>query len=73
MLASFNNAPFNQYRFNADSHRLPDGAWKEIFNSDAVIYGGSGLGNDGTSITASGGSMVANMPACGFIVLVLTV
>jgi 1,4-alpha-glucan branching enzyme len=40
-----------------DHYRLPlphDGTWREIFNSDAQVYGGSGQGNHGTIMGQNG-------------------
>ena len=45
-------------------YRLPlphDGTWREVLNSDAEIYGGSGKGNMG-GITASGGGAIVTLP-----------
>lgn len=45
-------------------YRLPlphDGVWREVLNSDAAIYGGSGQGNLGT-VTASGGAAQVVVP-----------
>jgi 1,4-alpha-glucan branching enzyme len=45
-------------------YRLPlphDGVWREVLNSDAAIYGGSGQGNLGT-VTASGGAAHVVVP-----------
>lgn len=47
-----------------DHYRLPlphDGVWREVLNSDAAVYGGSGLGNLG-AITASGGAAHVILP-----------
>ena len=47
-----------------DHYRLPlphDGTWREVLNSDAEIYGGSGKGNLGT-ITAQHGSAQVVLP-----------
>ncbi len=47
-----------------DYYRLPlphDGTWREVLNSDAEIYGGSGKGNLGT-ITAQHGSAQVVLP-----------
>ena len=44
--ASFNNAPFaNGYVIEKDVIAIPDAGWKELFNSDAAIYGGQNVGN----------------------------
>ena len=46
--ASFNNAPFaNGYVIEKDVIAIPDAGWKELFNSDAAIYGGQNVGNLG--------------------------
>ena len=45
-------------------YRLPlphDGMWREVLNSDAAIYGGSGKGNLG-SVTAEGGEARITLP-----------
>jgi 1,4-alpha-glucan branching enzyme len=50
---------------------VPDdarGDWREIFSSDAEIYGGSGVANEG-EISASEGVVTVKLPARGFVVL----
>ena len=43
--------------------RLPhDGTWREILNTDAQIYGGSGQGNLGSVNAAHGGAPVTLPP-----------
>jgi len=52
-------------------YRLPvprDGRWREIINSDAHSYGGSGVGNFGT-VTASEGQLVLTLPPLATIML----
>ena len=47
-----------------DHYRLPlphDGVWRELLNSDAAVYGGSGWGNLG-AITAAGGAAHVILP-----------
>jgi 1,4-alpha-glucan branching enzyme len=47
-----------------DGYRLPmpaDGAWREIVNTDAAIYGGSGKGNGG-AVEARGGTARVTLP-----------
>ncbi|GAO53884.1 1,4-alpha-glucan branching protein GlgB [Novosphingobium sp. MD-1] len=47
-----------------DHYRLPlphDGAWREVLNSDAAVYGGSGRGNMG-HITAHDGAALVVLP-----------
>ena len=46
-------------------YRLPlphDGTWREVFNSDAQTYGGSGQGNLGAVIARHGGAQVVLPP-----------
>jgi 1,4-alpha-glucan branching enzyme len=54
------------YEINAPA--VATGDWREIFNSDAVAYGGSGLSNDG-SVEAKDGSLTLKLPARSFVVL----
>jgi hypothetical protein len=51
-----------------DPARLPDGMWREVFNSDAAIYGGSNFGNFGADISVLGGRFRAHAPASGVLV-----
>jgi 1,4-alpha-glucan branching enzyme len=45
---------------------LPEGSWKEVFNSDAEQYGGHSFGNGGGTFSGRAG---LNLPAGGTIVL----
>jgi 1,4-alpha-glucan branching enzyme len=45
-----------------------DGIWKEMVNSDALQYGGSGIGNLGT-VTAKDGSAELTLPPLATIML----
>ena len=56
----------NGYRIQ--DTRIADGEWREIFSSDADIYGGSGLSNSG-AIASSGGAISVNVPANSVFVL----
>jgi 1,4-alpha-glucan branching enzyme len=70
ILASLNDAPFTGgYVIETDSSRLPSGAWREVFNSDAAIYGGDNVGNGGASLSVNGGQINAVIPARGLVVL----
>ena len=61
VMASLNNHDFAAgYRIQHPA--ITDGHWREIFNSDARDYGGSGLTNAGT-IEAANGSFTALLPA----------
>jgi 1,4-alpha-glucan branching enzyme len=69
--ASFNNSPFvNGYVIEKYLPGIPDGWWKEVFNSDAAIYGGQNVGNQGAAISSNQGRLNVVIPACGFVVLV---
>ena len=68
VLASLNNQPFRN-GYTVVNPRLPDGRWKEIFNSDSSLYHGDNLGNFGADVVASGGLLNAVIPANGFVVL----
>jgi len=69
VVASLANHPFlDGYVIQTDPSRLPDGAWREIFNSDGSVYGGHDIGNFGADIPAAGGRFQARLPAAGFLV-----
>jgi 1,4-alpha-glucan branching enzyme len=66
VITSLNNHAFGAgYRIQHPA--IADGSWQEIFNSDADVYGGSGLMND-RRIEAANGSLAALLPANGVIV-----
>jgi 1,4-alpha-glucan branching enzyme len=70
VVASLSNHPFpNGYVIETASDRLPDGLWRETFNSNSSRYGGSDVGNSGGSIPASHGRIDVRLPANGFLVL----
>ena len=67
VIGSLSNWAFRSgYRFQ--DTRIADGQWREIFNSDAAVYGGSDLRNTGT-IASTGGVIIVNVPANCLIVL----
>jgi 1,4-alpha-glucan branching enzyme len=69
VVASLSNTPFRDgYIIQSDPSRLPNGAWREVFNSDAAIYGGSNVGNFGADLSVTGGRIEARLPAAGFVV-----
>ena len=70
VLASLNDTAFAQgYVIGTDASRLPAGGWREVFNSDASIYGGANVGNSGAILQVTGGQINAVIPAHGFVVL----
>jgi 1,4-alpha-glucan branching enzyme len=71
IVASFNNAAFdNGYVIAKDPLAIPDAVWKEVFNSDAAIYGGQNMGNGGRTLVSSQASINPVIPANGFVVFV---
>lgn len=71
VVASFNNAPFaSGYVIAKDLVAIPDAGWKEVFNSDAAIYGGHNVGNQGGVISSSQGRINVVIPASGLLVFV---
>jgi 1,4-alpha-glucan branching enzyme len=69
IIASLRNQPFlDGYVIQTDPWRLPDGSWRETFNSDALEYGGRGIGNFGADIPAVGGRFQVRVPANGLLI-----
>jgi 1,4-alpha-glucan branching enzyme len=69
IVVSLRNQPFlDGYVLQTDPWRLPDGSWRETFNSDAAEYGGQGIGNFGADVPASGGRFQARVPANGLLI-----
>lgn len=67
IVASLNNYPFGS-GYTIESSRLGDGRWREIFNSDAELYGGNNVGNSGATIPSLHGRIHVVIPANGFVV-----
>lgn len=71
VIASLSNSAYAAgYRIQRDRLAIPDGAWKELFNSDGDVYGGRNVGNRGAWLYSSNGALEAVLPANGFLVLV---
>ncbi len=68
VVASLNNSPFAD-GYAIENYRIPDGTWKEMFNSDLQSYGGNNVGNLGANITSNNGYIYVVVPANGFVVL----
>ncbi len=69
VIASLCNQPFlDGYVIQTDLSRLPDGLWREVFNSDASLYGGHDIGNFGADVPAAGGRFQIRVPANGFLI-----
>lgn len=69
VIASLNNQFFGTFVIQTDPSRLPDGNWRELFNSDAAIYGGGNVGNAGGNLPATNGRIQLCLPANGVLVL----
>lgn len=61
VLASLNNGPFAD-GYSISHPALGDGRWIEVLNSDADIYGGLGVTNEGGRVS-SGGGLNTRLPA----------
>jgi 1,4-alpha-glucan branching enzyme len=72
VIANFTPVPREGYRVGVPKA----GYWREILNSDAAIYGGSGVGNrggmhtDGQSWHGYDQSLVVTVPPLGIVVFV---
>jgi 1,4-alpha-glucan branching enzyme len=66
VVASLNNRGFPD-GYAIFSSRIADGAWREVLNSDAPVYGGAGLANGGP-VRSSAGTFVPRVPANGVVV-----
>jgi 1,4-alpha-glucan branching enzyme len=70
VIGSLNDLPFdNGYVISTDPSRLATGGWREVFNSDATIYRGNNVGNNGATLQVNAGEINAVIPANGFVVL----
>jgi 1,4-alpha-glucan branching enzyme len=65
ILASLNNRPFES-GYTIDG--IADGTWREVFNSDAALYGGWNDGNAGADLPSQSGQFTAVIPRAGFVV-----
>lgn len=69
VVASLRNEAFmDGYVLQIDPSRLPNGSWREVFNSDASLYGGHDIGNFGADVPASGGRLQIRIPQNGLLV-----
>lgn len=67
IIGTLSDNPYSAgYDFQSSS--LWDGTWKEIFNSDSADFGGSNVGNFGSAIRITGGSVRCILPANGLII-----
>jgi 1,4-alpha-glucan branching enzyme len=68
VVASLNNRPFAS-GYIIENPRLGGGLWREVFNSDAEVYGGNNVGNFGKAIFSNNGRINIVIPANGFVAL----
>lgn len=68
VVATLSNRPLQ--RLVLEHPRLGGADWKEIFNSDAELYGGDGVGNYGATLRAEAGRLLLAVPANGVVVFV---
>ncbi len=68
IVASLNNAAYSNGYLMPAGPLLPDGSWREIFNSDAAVYGGEGVGNFGSVVRSGQGQIQIVIPANGFLI-----
>ena len=61
VIGSLNNQTFGD-GYSIRNSRIADGQWREIFNSDAIVYGGWGITNPDTRASA-GGVFTPRLPA----------
>jgi 1,4-alpha-glucan branching enzyme len=67
VVASLANAPYDAYRLSHPT--LGEDGWRERFNSDSRDYGGDDVGNRGSTLRASEGTLELVVPANGFVIL----
>jgi 1,4-alpha-glucan branching enzyme len=69
IVASLNNAAYTRgYVLQNEPSRLPSGQWREIFNSDAGIYGGNNVGNAGAALPCHNGRIEIVIPANAIVI-----
>ena len=67
VVASLNNHSFLQ-GYELPNDRLGGGAWREVFNSDASVFGGNGVGNAGAPVHPGDGHLAVVIPANAVVV-----
>lgn len=67
IVASLNNHPYT-HEYVIKNDRIGEHQWHEIFNSDAIVYGGSDIGNFGEITVSMNGYIHLEIPANGFVI-----
>ncbi len=68
VVASFANRPYAE-GYVVESDAIPDADWQEVLNSDALAYGGAGVGNGPAPRRSRAGRVEVVVPASGLVVL----
>ena len=69
VVGSLNNRPFDQPSYTFNASRVPGGRWREVFNSDASLFGGDNVGNRSAVIETVPTQLDCVVPANGFVIL----
>ncbi|WP_233809533.1 alpha-amylase family glycosyl hydrolase [Paraburkholderia sp. HP33-1] len=68
VIGSLGNAPYESgYWLTGD--RLRNTSWREVFNSDAIEYGGQNVSNGTAQLRSTGDALNVVLPACAVVVL----
>jgi 1,4-alpha-glucan branching enzyme len=62
VIGSLNNQPYDDPGYVVSHPHLPNGHWREVFNSDAHHYGGWNQRNSGGTIASQAGSFESVIP-----------
>ncbi len=68
VLVNLGNAAFES-GYYIQSSGISDGQWREVLNSDSMLYGGWNIGNGTATLSSQGGGINAVLPAVGLLAL----
>ena len=69
VVGSLATEPYDHPGYTLRHPLLENAKWQECLNTDAVEYGGAGVGNGGAVLRAEGGRLDVVVPASGVVVL----
>jgi 1,4-alpha-glucan branching enzyme len=69
VVGSLATAPYDRPSYTLQHPALGSWGWRECLNTDAVEYGGDGVGNEGRTLRATDGRVDVVVPASGVVVL----